>query len=63
MPEPRRIEALDRRSLVFAACGAAHNLLLLGAVSGGPWADDESESDEGSASSVGESATTAGPKY
>ena len=27
--EPRRVEALHRRTLLFAACGASHNLLLL----------------------------------
>lgn len=66
--EPRRVEALQRRNLVFAACGASHSLLLLEA-GGGPepprgggelWAadrppyySDESSDDESASTRTG----------
>ena len=55
--EPRRLDSLRRRSLVFAACGASHNVLLLAASGGMEESGGESSSDDESAP---ESATTVG---
>ena len=58
--EPRRLHGVRRNSLVFAACGASHNVLLIaaGAAAEGLLpSDDEDGSDAGS--SDGGSATTA----
>ena len=57
--EPRRIESLRQRALVFAACGASHNVLLL-APAAAAYADESDVESDSNDESVGESATTAG---
>lgn len=61
--EPRWLETLHRRALLFAACGASHNVILLAPAERGLYGHDadDSDADEGSGSSAEESATTAGP--
>ena len=76
--EPRRLEGVRRHSLVFAACGASHNVLLLAPsrpeadrephpLDAGYYEEEEvSDADDASSdhswSSAGESATTAGTR-
>ena len=48
--KPRQLDALRHHSLVFAACGASHNLLLLNDAPGNETSSDEYDEDDDAAS-------------